>query len=243
MTITNSVFSVNYLPVEELKKKFILAADILKPYFTEPTILPIPDNAPDDIPRATCQTTHGHSELVLTKKTLQFTTTYDNEFQSDWSRCRIYILDKIQTINELLQLMDCTLTFSGLTTQILTDTTSKDGTSELVKKFSKVNTEKTIFDFGQKIVTVVDDIFFVNYQLNNIRLYKGINGQNEFTPGFLAGQNENHISVVIDINDRYDFNYHTDFKSDPSRLNQILALTDKAIKNFDKLVFNGELII
>lgn len=139
--------------------------------------------------------------------------------------------------------MDCTLSFSGLTTQIITDTTSKDGTSELVEKFSKVTTERTIFDFGQKIVTVVDDIFFVNYQLNNIRLYKGIHGQNEFTPGFLAGQNENHISVVIDINDRYDFNYHTDFKSDPSRLNQILALTDKAIKNFDKLVFNGELII
>ena len=85
--------------------------------------------------------------------------------------------------------------------------------------------------------------FFVNYQINNIRLYKGMNGQNEFTSGFLAGQTENHISVVIDINDRYDFNYHKDFKSDPSRLNQILTLTDKAIQNFDKLVFNGELII
>lgn len=243
MTITNSVFSVNYLPVEGLKKSFILAADTLEPYFTESTVLPIPDNAPDDIPRVTCQTIHGHSELILTKKTLQFTTTYDNEFQSDWSRCREYILGKIQIINELLQKMGCTLSFSGLTTQILTDTTLKDGTAELVDKFSKVNTQTTIFDFGQKIVTVVDDIFFVNYQINNIRLFKGTNRLDEFTPGFLAGQNENHISVVIDINDRYDFNYHKSFKSDPSRLNQILTLTDKAIQNFDKLVFNGELII
>lgn len=243
MIITNTSFAINFEPLDDCRKKFMLNADILKPCFSEPTFLPIPDNVPDEIPRVTCQTTHGHSELVFTKSSLHFNTAYDNVYQYDWDKCKIYLQSKINLLMDLLYRMECKLFFSGLNCQVLFESQSNDGTKDLVDKFSTVSTKSPIFDFGQKIVLVFDKTYFINYSINNIRLYDSNNYKSGLRPGFLSKQDKNEIGVVIDINDRYDFNYNTDFSSNPQKIRKILDLADNCIGNLNQFIDCMELKI
>lgn len=241
MIITNTIFVINFNPISDLKKKFVFSSDDLNQHFNEPTILPIPENAPDDIPRIICQSKNGHSELTITKMSIQLHTRYDNEYQNDWEKCKLYLILKIHAIIELLTRMDCIFGFSGLTTQVLEDSTENNGTKDLIDKFCRTKYSSDIYDFAQKIAIVKDNKYFINYSINNVRTYK--NNESLLKPGFLSNELGNNIGIVLDINNRYDYNYNKNFHSDEESIKKILDLTSNHILNLPKLLEKGALNI
>jgi len=239
MIITNTNFTVNFSPINEIKKVFINNAN-LSEYFNEPTILPIPDNAPDEVPRIICQSINNHSNLSITKTALSLNTMYDEEFQNKWPSCRSYLSEKIEVVLDLLNCMDCNFKFSGLVTQVMYDPTTNDSTQELFNKFSKVKTSENVYDYNQKLTMVKDDRYFINLSISNIRLF---NGGDQLTPGFLEKETGNKICIIIDVNDRYEFNYNPQFISNSNNINNLLELTDNCISNLNSFVERAEVII
>lgn len=241
MTFTSTNFAVNFSPISDIKKKFINNAN-LEDQFADPTILPIPDNAPDDIPRIVCQSKNGHSNLTITKCSLSLSTMYDNSYLNDWSLCRSYLSNKIHLLLDILDKLECDFKFSGLVTQIICEPSEDNATNELLHKFSKVKSNYNIYDYSQRFTIIKDEKYFVNLEINNIRVFNGAT-QNLTTAGFLKDEEGNKICIVSDVNDRYDFNYNVDFKSDSNKINKLLDLTDKCISNIDTLVNNAEVTL
>lgn len=236
MNINSTLFKVNYSPINELRKKIVNNWSLVG--FNEPTILPIPDDAPDEIPRVICQSMNGHTSINISKDSLSMYVNFDGEYLENWNLCQKYLSEKLNNVICFLNSIGCSFSFSGLVTQIfynleelrLCVNSEENATKSLFEKFSKVKTDFDVFDFEQKITTLKEETFFVNYSFNNLRTTNEEISINK--PGCLktVKAKNDHIAVSIDVNDRYAFNYDESYKADISVFSRLLTITDESIK-------------
>ena len=65
MIIKQTNLNLVYPRIMEYRKKFANAEDILRQYFMPSTILPIPEQVQDEVPRIIAQSKNGHSVLNI----------------------------------------------------------------------------------------------------------------------------------------------------------------------------------
>ena len=91
MIIKQTNLNLVYPRIMEYRKKFANSEDILQQYFMPSTILPIPEQVQDEVPRIIAQTKNGHSVLNIALSVSSFITNYNGEFLSDWNKCKEYL--------------------------------------------------------------------------------------------------------------------------------------------------------
>ena len=101
MLIQGTSISVTYKKIEGIKKAYYNNEEILKNYFNEATVLPVPDDAPVEIPRIIIKTLHEHAQLNISPVAATFEIHYNAGFEKNWELCAQYIAERMEKVCRL----------------------------------------------------------------------------------------------------------------------------------------------
>lgn len=242
MEIEVSSFNVSFPKIDNIRREAFRFEDRLGDVFATPfQVLPIPNDAPAEIPRITANSHNGHSQLAMSQIGSSFETRYTNGFRKDWSTCVGYLEPRLQSLYQVLDdLIGGQFLFCGLTTKIIFPMKTGTVLPHLVNSFFRVN--KTPFDINGRFVFVEDDRYYLNIEVSNSRLFAtgtpvpegSIPPLRDLT---LVGE---AIEVVLDINDRYAFNFKAGYTSSWDAARSVLDRSVPMIKGkLERFVMEG----
>lgn len=235
MIIKGTAVTIRYKKIENLKRTFYNHEDILEGYFVEAAVLPIPDDAPVEVPRIIVKSNNEHSQLNITPVNATLQIKFDKGYEIDWGSCKNYILNKMAIVFELLNKMTYNeYEYIGVVTEILMNDKYNNGTDLITNNLLKSNDLNAIYDMQLKYTFVENENMFVNIVLQNARLYK--ENVNMDVSGALSADNQvkETIGVIVDINDRYGFNnisnYHTDSKKLEALIEHLTTILESKLE-------------
>lgn len=244
MIIQQTNLNLVYPRITEYRKKFTNSEHVLETYFMPSTILPIPEQVQDEVPRIIAQTKNGHSMLNIALSVASFTTNYDGIFVSDWNKCRNYLTQRCSDIYKIIDNMTETNNiFVGLITNVEIDDLSETGLETLKKSLCSEKAEKLgeLYDLSCKLTYVYKKQYYINITVQNLREFSTKQYNNGRT--YITGQQKHTVSVSIDINDRYAANNDVNYKSNKESFDEILHITSNIINNkLENLVKRGEFL-
>lgn len=207
MLIKQTNLNLVYPRIMEYRKKFANSEDILQQHFMPSTILPIPEQVQDEVPRIIAQTKNGHSVLNIALSVSSFITNYNGEFVSDWNKCKEYLAQRCSDIYQIIDNMtENNNTFVGLITNVEIDDLDGTGLEILKKSLFGEKTEKMgeLYDLSCKLTYVYKNRYYINITLQNLREFSVQQYSNGRT--CITGERKHAVSASIDINDRYAAN-------------------------------------
>lgn len=244
MKILSTQFNVFYPSIQGIRKYFLDIEEKLKDYFQVPfNLIPVPDDAPVEIPRIIATSKHGHSQLSISLNNAGLTTQYNENFESNWAACRDYLEGKINKyISVLSQLCEDRFLYSGLIIQLELPL-QNDPVKLLVDKFIKIQTNQKLFDVETKLTFVLDETFYLNITLSNFRNYEGVGIPELPIPAYLKF-NSSGVRVLLDINDKYGFNFVKDYVSSNEKQRYLFDLATKVLEEkLGEIIERGEVIL
>lgn len=242
MIIQESIYNVFFPKIMDLRRKFFDVEEKLCKHYVKPfTLNAIPDNLLDEIPRIQAISKSGHTNFSMSLNNAQFRTVYDKNFNTDWNKCKDYILKHItELLSVLSEITNDTLLFNGLSVNIYLDE-YKDDPIELIKnKLIKLKSNKVPIDINLRTAFVFEENYYVNLEIQNLKEYQGnATSQN---PSLLELEQVSHALLLsLDINDRYAFNNKVNYHSGIEKANNLLDLVDHIIKeNLNSIIEKGE---
>ncbi|MFD2614460.1 hypothetical protein [Paenibacillus gansuensis] len=242
MYIKSATFNSVFPKILNLRKRAIEIEDQLSPHFSSINVLPIPDEAPEVIPRLTTTSHNGHSILEISMTNAQITTEYDTAFMHDPSKCLDYIYKRVFQVTQVLEsyMVDKSF-FSGLKLQVYFD--EFDGKAiELIKeKFLNYKSNKDPHDIEYKITYALNNTHYANFTFSNARVYEGVIPTGISTPIMSELEETSHmLSLSLDVNNRYAFNHIKEYRSDSRQVEEIFSITRDIIENkVQKIIMEG----
>jgi len=225
MKIQSTTISVQFEAVEDLRLKYLSYKNILKEHFQEPTVLPVADDAPTELPRIIAVTKNGHSQMTFTKSSVTLTTVYNDGFEDDWEKCRWYIEGKVKILGNFLHTLSVDrFKYVGLISNIEWESAGNSPTNFLENKLLK-KSRKNLEDINIRYTFIDNDIYYVNILFANS--YK-LEGNAYFNvAGGLADKGDKYLAISVDVNDRYAFNMNKNYQSNISALDEIVKITTR----------------
>lgn len=241
MIIKNSEINIRFPRVDNIKKQYILNEEILKDKFNEANILPIPDDAPTEIPRILISSIGEHSHMNIAPEAVNLQTIYTDEFNENWELCEQYINSRIEDVFKLTDkfTMD-RYNYIGIVTNLVWDDIQKDGNKKLFQNLFGKEAIDNLDDLMVRYTYVEKEKYFVNITLQSAKIYNNSNGEES---GSFSDENlEAHtVAITMDINDRYLFNKQKGYTSNKESFKDIMALTTDIINSkLRSLVEEGE---
>lgn len=244
MIIKQTNLNLVYPRIVEYRKKFVNSEDVLNEYFMPPTILPIPEQVQDEVPRIIVQTKNGHSMLNIALSVASFTTNYNGEFVLDWDKCKNYLEQRCSSIYKIIDDMTGNNNiFVGLITNVEIDDLDSTGLEILKRSLFNDEARKMgeLYDLSCKLTYVYKKKYYINITLENLREFSVEQYSNGRT--CITGEKKHTVSVSIDVNDRYAANNNQNYKSKKEAFDEILQITSNIINNkLEELVRKGEFI-
>lgn len=232
MIIQGTSITVTYKKIEGIKKVYYNNEEILKDFFNEATVLPIPDDAPFEIPRILIKTKNEHAQLNISPTAATFEVHYDAGFERDWKPCSEYIIARMAKVFEFLNILTGnTYEYIGLVSNIIYDEIAQEGTQKIAANLLNTKKIDNIYDINIRYTFVEEENLFVNIMLQNARLFKNGITTNEAGALSIQDQIAESIGAIIDINDRYGFNTNVEYKSDSGMLNKLIDVMGNIINN------------
>lgn len=244
MIIKQTNLNLVYPRITEYRKKFVFYEDILSTNFLPPTILPVPEQVQDEVPRIIVQTKNGHSILNISLSVASLTTNYNGEFIGDWGKCREYLEKRCSDVYDIIgKMTDGNNTFVGLVTNVEIDDIEKTGLEILKESLygEKVAKLGNLCDLSCKFTYVYKNRYYINIILENLREFYVQQYQNGRT--CIQGEKRHIISASIDVNDRYAANHDINYVSGKDAFDEILNITSNIIDNkLTDMIMKGEFI-
>jgi hypothetical protein len=243
MLITDSNFNLIFHPTTNIRESIFDIEKELSEFFPKPfNLIPLPNEAPPDIPRITATSHHGFSTLSISLNQIQFSTNFNDDFSSDWNKCKAYIVNRIFKIRNILKTwFKSEPLYCGITIKLLNELQNREAIELLLNNFIKIQPSGNIYDLLSKYTFVFDDNYYVNIQVQNQRLLTN----QLIKPGELQKiERTNLIGISLDVNDRYGFNYIPNYSSDDNKINRILEISDNLLINkLEKFIMNGDSLL
>jgi len=241
MRIQNSAVNIMFHRVGNIKKQYILNEDILKERFNEANILPIPDDAPAEIPRVLVTSKGEHSQINIAPEAVNFQTKYTDEYVSSWELCEQYINSRLEDIFEITDKFTLDkYNYIGVVANLIWDEVESEGNKALFQNLFGKAAAENLDDLEVKYTYVEDEKYYVNIILQSIKLYEKSRNQES---GIYTNANlQSHtIGITLDINDRFSFNQNRGYVSSKEKFKELMGLTTSIIKNkLKNLVEKGE---
>ena len=240
MKILSTQYNILYSRISNLRKIILGYEDMLLDEFTHCQVIPIPDEAPPEIPRVTTTTKSGYSTLQISLTGTVFHTIYDNNFNEDWDKCHNYLNKKSKFIYGVMNCLGPEQMYTqGFAVQILLEGLKTDPVEVLKKGISLINTKYFFHDLGFNAALVKQDKYYINIQLSNARIT-----QMPVTTKTPVHENDfiNCLILNIEVNDRKQFNENNKYKSSKEVVDELLKVLTEIIKNgFDAFIETGVL--
>lgn len=224
----------------QIKKTFLeIYEEKLKGRYNPPTILPIPDGAPINVPIVIMQSLSNHTQLVLSKSSISIGTSYDEAFNSSWEKCEGHLLEKVEDVLLFIDALEgVKINFIGLVAQIIKDEYD-DASKYIFDNLLKFTSTQRVYDTECKLTYVLKNKYYINLDIQNVRLFNGkpVINNTEYVPIISEDNSQNKVVVSIDINNRYSFNFKkSDQTNDRDDITEIVSYTRQIINNLDDIV-------
>ncbi len=194
--------------------------DILSGKYSQPQVIPVPDDMDAQIPRLVFTSTHGFSQIVISQVNAALKATYSPEWQKDIKKGENYLLERIDDLVSITKNYEPL--YFGLTTVARIPFSLNDGEiiAMLNKGYSAFSNLNDFHDFHIKYTRHLEDRFFNNMTIKNYRFWK----QEQNGPGSLSVESatDRGIEIVNDFNNRYAYNEQKDYSFDISEINVII---------------------
>lgn len=244
MIIRQTNMNLVYPRISEYRKKFLGLEDVLENHFMPSTILPIPEQVQDEVPRIIVQSKNGHSVLNIALSVASLSTNYDGEFVRDWGKCRCYLEQRCSDVYQLINGMtENNNIFVGLITNVEIDELDDTGLEVLKKSLLHHEAKEMgeIYDVECKLTYAYKERYYINITMENLREF--LVEQYSNGKACITQEKKHTILASIDVNDRYAVNNNPDYVSGQQSFEEIMKITDHIINNkLENLVRKGEFI-
>ena len=85
---------VSVYTAQNMAKEGASYEDILKTFFNEAAVLPVPDDAPAEIPRIIIKTLNEHAQLIFHRLRLHLKFIMMLDLKKEWDACARYLVGK-----------------------------------------------------------------------------------------------------------------------------------------------------
>lgn len=245
MKIINTMVSVYFENCIKIRSEIAKLENLFAPQFSPVTVLPIPNQAPPEIYRATLQSIGGHSQLSFSNSSAILNTIYDNGYEADFKKCVDNLQEKVKCIYKFLNTLNIRILYIGLTTTMLlkNDEYTLEEINSLNQKMNIIKSDVPLYDYSNRMAFVVKDDYFVNLSFANVRTNNLF--VDNVPPNFNLPDNaEQKIEITVDINDKHAFflhNTNTTYCSKENAYNEIVDLSSYTINKINGLISQGEI--
>ena len=250
MFVKSCTFAIHFPPNTKIREQLFNLenhfADFQKPF----TLVPLPQDAPLEIPRIIAVSLHGHSKLTICGNNAQLVTNFDDEYKKDIKKCVEYIRLKCNSIVSAISIINGNsdsdekpkFYYSGISMALAMD--EEDGIENpveyITEKFLKCETNLHTDEVQFRIAFNVDAKYYVNILLQNNRLFNGRPDERGSIAGLKVAKD--NLQVVLDINDRYAFNHEKDYISSVETVNAVATLAEQFATEYVRdFVLKGEI--
>jgi len=244
MKIISCTATFLFAPIKGLLEQKDNLEKALKDEYPELTAVQVPDFLPPEIPRITAVSHHGFSNLSISTNSIQFTTRFDEKFNTSWTdKCKPYIQSHAESVFSIISPLFGVMLYCGLTINAADDIDGQS-TDFIAEKHLKhpFISDKQLYDIEIKQAFEYEDKYYINLLLQNQRINPF---QNNSLPIRLSSvEMKNRIGITIDINDRKAANYQQNYQSSKKEFDTIISLVDDIICNkMSKFITEGEFSI
>ena len=199
----------------------------LSPYFSKDAfnVIGIPDHAkiPPEVPRILATSPKGHSLIQVSESAINLQTTFDGTFSGDFSACRNYIVERISAINKIAKLISGDkVLFCGIIS-IFNDA-AIDNAAKFIRDKFFVEKDNDIFDIIARFTFVEENRYYKNIAISNAR----------------KSLQEEALSVSVDVNNSYMFNYDKGQYTTDKDFQKLLEIYDNFVNEKLELVKEGK---
>lgn len=199
-------YNFTFDTINNIPQKYIKNADILNEInFSLPTILPIEQSVPNEVPIVIIKNDFINAQIVICKGSLTVSFPSINGIQGVIS---MYIVTICNFLERLVDDFPNSIKYYGLSTSYLLEDDS--AIVSIQNGLLKINDD--LCDIDITYTNIKDNHFYINKKIANTRIYKQPVDQRLF--GFLNNESQNALLLNIDVNNRYAFNIGQVFKAD-----------------------------
>lgn len=208
--LITSTISVLFQPFPEARKSIFKLEEALKEGFLTPELLPVPDEAPPEIPRIQFRSRHGFSILRFTPVRIDLETNYDAQYSSDIKKCFDYISAKSENVQRALGVISPQIAFVALTIKVRWDEKSlspADSAKQLSSKYLADEAGEGLEEFRASRTKIVDGKYYVRTTPYNFKVFQAKGAiATPFPRISYLDLVEFGLEKEIEINDRYAYN-------------------------------------
>lgn len=201
--------------------------------FTQPTLIPVPDEIEPSMPRIIFNTKHSFSQLVLSQNNITLNMMYSSDFQSDTQKCEDYINRHAPLLYKVVEkIIKRPVRFTGLASVMNVHAKTTD--ENIIKRISELYNVKAdgVFDLDLKFTYVIDNKYFQNLKVQNYRGYdSNFHNNQNLVPMPTKGAKVRGIQVALDFNDRYSFNETKKYQGDWPKCSSLIVRSFNHLKN------------
>jgi hypothetical protein len=203
--------------------------------FLSPELQPIPDDAPQEVPRITFESTHGHSNLSLTPVRSDLRTQYDDEYHGDIDGCLQYIQRKSKSIDLVSDTLSPQLAFFAIRLKIRWSQNKSD-TAGVVNELRNRLASKRYRDQDFRNIALsysvdcADDLFKM-VELSNYRVFSADQPLQTPHPRIEKDlkQVDHGLEKEVEVNDRKAYNAGNN-SSGTDQIEEFLEIIAEEIK-------------
>lgn len=186
--------------------------------YSQPQIIPVPDDLDPQIPRMIFGSEHGFSQIVVSQINIALNVSYSPDWQTNVENCKAYLVERVPVIFGLIDILENSqVHFSGLSTNARLTSQESDNSilAHIARKFLLNHDVSSIHDLQFKQTKVISDRFFSNLTVRNYRVW-AIPESVAPVPHLPRNQvAERGIEIIGDFNDRFAYNEDRDFQTNP----------------------------
>jgi len=238
MTVQTCTFTISFPANNRVRESLFKLEDHFSGFQKPFTLVPLPADAPMELPRIVANSVHGHSQITICGNSAQLSTRFDEAYNHDVKKCIDYVRTKCKAILEAVSLLEGKsknepkFYFSGITTILALD--KSDGIENPVdyisNKFIKCSTNLPIDEAQFRCALVVDGKYYANVLLQNSRTFLGAPDERGSFAGLSVSNEE--LQVVLDVNDRYAFNHEANYYSSSDMVAGIADVVEDFAENY-----------
>ncbi|MBI4745683.1 MAG: hypothetical protein HY786_03855 [Deltaproteobacteria bacterium] len=238
--IENS-FSISFNRQLDIRRKSNNIEDMLKSklagHYSQPQLIPMPDEFDPQVPRLIFGSTHGYSQIIISQMSISLNVRYSPDYQLDIALGQKYLRERIPVLFEIIEsFKEIRPFFCGLTTRVdLYAPAAED--DQIIKHLANLFLKEAEFDkmhdLELKVTRIIDDQFFTNMVIKNFREWRLIEPPQEMLRLSQKKSSIKGIQLIGDFNDRYSFNEKQDYFSGPGVIENII---DKAFTEMNAMI-------
>ncbi|MDT8383474.1 MAG: hypothetical protein RRB22_03580 [Gammaproteobacteria bacterium] len=208
--VVQSRVSVLFEPVQGIRKNIFAIEESLNNQFLAPNLIPVPDDAPGEIPRIELRSKNGHSMMQFSQIRADLTTQYDGNFNADHHACFSYIKEKGSLLSGAINVFQPDVAVTALS--ITVRWPAKDDVNESIKSMKGMfltdcMSVDDLEDFRINKTTWVRNDYFLLTTVNNYRVFAASTPIETPHPSLANLELKEHgLEMELEINDKRTFN-------------------------------------